>query len=62
MSFKYLIFLALTQCRATDPWRKNKNTVYPYVACTLQAIYTERGVQKTRRAGLELARSCICFV
>ena len=36
---------------ASDPWRKNQLTAYPYVACTLQA--TRRGAQETRRAGLE---------
>ena len=41
----------VAQRRATDPWRKNYYTVYPYVACTLQA--TLRGVQEKRRTGLE---------
>ena len=41
----------VAQRRATDPWRKNKSTIYPYVACTLQA--TRCGVQETRRAALE---------
>ena len=36
--------------RAKDPWRKTRS-VYPCVACTVQA--TRRGVQETRRAGLE---------
>ena len=37
--------------RATDPWRKNENTVFPYVTCTLQA--TRHRAKAILRTALE---------